>query len=124
MDLGAIVRNAVAIAHANTESLQATVVHTPQSSTKDAYGKPQPGAARSRTALVERRHRLVRTKDGREIDSLAKLTFLEPTGIVEGDTVTLPEGDSWIVLQVKGLVDPGTGQPFVEEVYLGASHGA
>lgn len=121
MDLSSLVRKAVATADAMTGSLQVSIQHQTRKSTSSDYGAPDYESSVARSGLVERRHRMLRTPLGDAIESLAKVTFTTPCGVKEGDLITLPEGDTWPVLQVSGPIDPKTQQPFIEEAYLGAT---
>lgn len=119
-DLSRIIRDGIATAHALTASVQVEVTHYAQTGARDPYGRPVRDAGRRHRAIVERRHRLLVRRDGTEVESLARVTFLAPVGALEGDEIQLPEGDRWTVLRVDGLVDPQTKRPYLEVVHLGA----
>ena len=118
MSLATIVQDGVSIANSVTTALQATVTHKAFSSV-DGYGKPTYGTGVSRTAIVERRQKYVRTALGEEKLSLARLLFLVPVTVDERDEFTLPDGSTMPILRIGGPVDGTTGNEFIVEVELG-----
>lgn len=118
MSLATILQGGISIANTVTASLQATVTHKAYSS-DDGYGKPTYATGVSRTAIVERRQKYVRTKTGEEKLSLARILFLFPVTITERDLITLPDGSEMPILRIVGPVDGTTGNEFVVEVELG-----
>ena len=118
MSLATILQNGISVANTVTESLQATVTHAAFSS-KDGYGKFTYGTGVARKCIVERRQKYVRTNQGQEKLSLAKLTFIEPVTIDERDKITLPDSTVMPILKIDGVVDPTTNAPYMVEVELG-----
>jgi len=118
VSLATIVQDGVSIANSVTTALQATVTHKAFSSV-DGYGKPTFGTGVSRTAIVERRQKYVRTALGEEKLSLARLLFLVPVTVDERDEFTLPDGSTMPILRIGGPVDGTTGNEFIVEVELG-----
>ena len=118
MSLATILQNGISVANTVTESLQATVTHAAFSS-KDGYGKFTYATGVARKCIVERRQKYVRTNEGQEKLSLAKLTFIEPVTIDERDKITLPDSTVMPILKIDGVVDPTTNAPYMVEVELG-----
>jgi len=118
VSLATILQNGISVANTITTSLQATVTHAAFSS-DDGYGKPTYSTGVSRTAIVERRQKYVRTMAGDEKLSLAKLTFPYPVTINERDKITLPDSTVMPILHISGVVDPTTNAEFMVEVELG-----
>lgn len=128
MGLDALVRSGIAIAKSITGSLQADVVHAAWTgSGGDGAATYATGVVRP--ALIEYRSKLIRSTTGAEVMQRALVTFLEPidadgaTGrrepIDPRDRITLPDGTTGPVLEVKGLTDPTTSHPYLFEVSLG-----
>jgi len=118
MSLATLVQNGVAVANTITTALQATVTHKPWAS-NDKYNKPTYGTSVSRTAIVERNQKWVRTMQGDEKLSLAKLIFPYPVAVDERDMFTLPDSTEMPILHIKGTVDPTTNAEYAVEVFLG-----
>lgn len=95
----------------------------------DGYGKPTFALAKTHTAIVERTQRMIRTTEGKEILSRARIMFLNTikangaSGRTEPidtrDVITLPDGTTGPILDVIGVIDPSTERPFAHEVWLG-----
>lgn len=118
MSLATILQGGISIANTVTASLQATVTHKAFSS-DDGYGKPTYATGVSRTAIVERRQKYVRTKSGEEKLSQARIVFVGPVTVDERDLITLPDGSEMPILRITGVVDATTNEEFVVEVELG-----
>ena len=118
MSLATILQDGISVANTITTSLQATITHAAFAS-DDGYGKPTYSTGVSRTAIVERRQKYVRTEAGDEKLSLAKLTFVGPVTINERDKITLPDSTVMPILRIDGVVDPTTNAEYLVEVELG-----
>ena len=118
MSLATVLQNGISIANTVTTSLQATITHAAFAS-DDGYGKATYGTGVSRTAIVERRQKYIRTMAGEEKVSLAKLTFPYPVTINERDKITLPDSTVMPILRIDGVVDPTTNAEYLVEVELG-----
>lgn len=130
MALVDIIRDvAIKVAHDVTISVQVDVLHSAwigQSGT----GVPRYATAVSRPCLFERAQRQIMTRDGREVMSRHKLSFIhaiEANGapgreepIDPRDKIEVPGVASGPIIDVEGLVDPGTGLPFYAIVWIGA----
>lgn len=129
MSLSKLVADGVALAHAQTVSLQATVTHEAWVD-QDSYGKPSYADPVTRTAIVERRTRVVKDIAGTERVSSHKVTFLDPfaangtSGRTEPvdarDRIAISSGASGKILDIKSLENPDTDAPYFLEVWLGA----
>lgn len=117
MGLDAILRSGVAIAKSVTASLQSVVSHEVFSS-EDEWSNPTYAAAVNRNAIVERRVKMIRTVDGREILSTMQVTFLEDVTVSVKDRLTV-DGLTAPIVSVSGTVDPTTGRGYVTQVALG-----
>jgi hypothetical protein len=118
VSLATILQDGISVANTITTSLQATITHAAFAS-DDGYGKPTYSTGVSRTAIVERRQKYVRTMAGDEKLSLAKLTFPYPVTINERDKITLPDSTVMPILRIDGVVDPTTNAEYLVEVELG-----
>lgn len=119
MGLDALVRAAVRTADAVTGGLQATVQHAAFTGANDRYGKPVLATAVPRQAVVDLSEKPVRTMEGHERLSTARLTFPRPVAVDIRDRFTLPDGRSAPVLTLNGVADPSTGARYATEVALG-----
>jgi len=120
MALDDIVRSAVGIANRQTAGLQGTVTHRIR--TVDARGGTATASTKKRKGLIEDRTRRFQ-KDGVEVVSRTKLTFLSAVPVGDNDEFVLPSGETVVVLQVDKLVDPKAsgGGGYLTEVWLGAN---
>lgn len=118
MSLATILQDGISIANDVTASLQADVTHKAFSSV-DGYGKITYATGVARTAIVERRQKYVRTANGEEKLSLARILFLTPVSVDERDLFTLPDSTEMPILLISGPVDGTTDAEFVVEVELG-----
>ena len=128
MGLDSILRNAIATANSVTSSLQSTILHEAWIG-QDGYGKPTYATGVQRQAIVEMRQRRRPLPDGRELIQEAHITFVQPIAangaserrepIDPRDRITLPSGLTGPIHDVRGVVDPGTNQPYLLEVVLG-----
>lgn len=127
MSLLDVVRSAVAIADDVTKPLQATVTYE-RFLGSDAYGSQTFAAAVSLRAVVDYVSKQVRTQEGILTVSRATITLLDiaavvaatgGNGIDNNDKFTLPDGDQGPLLDIRGFVDAGTGNPIATEVVIG-----
>lgn len=92
-------------------------------------GGPRYGDAVTLPAIVEKKQRLIRTKDTTEVMSKHYLGFLRPftpngaadreEPIDTRDEFTLPDRSTGPVLDANGLMNPTTGRPYHADVWLG-----
>lgn len=130
MDLAKIVRKAVAVVDTVTDSFQANVLYFAWVG-QDIYGKPTFASMVPHKALIDYHQKLRQVSTGKAIMTLAHLTVLDPITangalgrqepIDTRDIFVLPNGVSGPIVDSKGFVDAGTGNPFVQEVWLGVS---
>lgn len=118
MALDALIRSALRTADAVTAGLQATVGHAAYTS-QDTFGKPTYATLVSRQAVVDLTERPVRTTEGQERLSTARLIFPRPVAVDLRDRFTLPDGRTAPVLTLNGVADPSTGARYATEVALG-----
>jgi len=130
VSLADIVRTGISIANTITEDGELQCDVTLEAWTgSDSHGAPTYAAAVTIPALVEMKNRLVRLKNGEEVASKARVTFLRPvtangaTGrrepIDPRDKITLPDSETGPILDVEGLFDSSTSAPYMLSVYLG-----
>ena len=115
-----LVRSAVATLEDVTSDggLQVTVSHRPYVQ-QDAYGEAEPwGAAVSRSGIYVERRQLLHSRDGSEIQTLSRITFLGNITISPNDQITLPDGTAPPILEVKGPLDR-TGGRYLTTVVFG-----
>lgn len=118
MGLDDLVRSTVALASSVTRDLQVEVLYEAFQSA-DATDKPTYGSAVKKLAVVEKSQRMVRTTTGEEKVSRASVTFLVPFAINPRDRITLPDGMTAPILEIKGVYDPDTDEPYCSEVLIG-----
>lgn len=116
-----LVRDLVVVADGITSSLQANVTHYAFSgATLDAYGKVTSwGAPFVRTAVVERVYKQVRNAEGTTREAAYSVTFPRPVAIDPRDRLVLPGSVEGPILNVSGVVNPGTAEVYAVEVLLG-----
>jgi hypothetical protein len=136
MSLADIVRRGVATANRVTKSLHVDVVHkawtgqTPWG--EPTYATQSTGAdGGPLKALVELKQSLRALPNGTTVMTKAKVTFMEPVPVNGAagrtepidprDFIELPNGISGPIVDVAGLLDPGTNEPYMTEVWLGES---
>lgn len=133
MGLNDTIQSGVATIHGVTSDLQENVKHEAWVSNRDQLGSPKYAAPVYRKALVEQFLREIRLSDGRYVSVKAKLTFLEvitPNGAKDRvepvdirDRITLGDGTTGPIVEVKGLRNPGTDYAYLYEVFMGTGVG-
>lgn len=134
MSLASLVRNMVAVANDVTRDLQMPVTHLAWIG-EDGYGDPTYDVATLGAdggplmAVVEQALQQHRLPTGQAVETKAHLVFVQPvppngtSGRQEPfdtrDSITLPDGTTGPIVDIKGPYDPGTGRPFITEVWLG-----
>jgi len=118
MGLDAVIRAGLAVAKTVTVDLRDTVTHEAWASV-DGFGTPTYAASVSRTALVERRQKLLRTHTGEEVLSTHRVLFVEPLSLDLRDRLTLSDGTTGRILAAEGVMDPSTDVPYALEVWMG-----
>lgn len=128
MGLLDILRNGIAVADSITTDLQSTVTHEAWIG-QDFNGKPIFAAAISRAAIVERKQRIVKGADGREIMSTHYVGFLRPIDpngtpgrqepVDPRDRITLSDGSTGPIVSIDGFMDRAFDRPMYSQVYLG-----
>ena len=116
MSLQSVIRSAVKTADSVTKDLQATVIHRIWMS-QDEFGAPVYKNV-ARRALVDQRQKSIRSNSGQLVQSRATVTFPVPIEVSPKDLIILPDGTSWPILDVSGLIDPSTGIGYLAEVSL------
>lgn len=116
MALADVVRKLIPVADSITASFQGTVQH--RARTGPGSQGPAYAAAANRKGVVDYAPRLVRTRDNQEITPAAYVVFPRPEPVKPGDEVTLPNGVVGEVLDVPGVADPSTSNPFLTEIYV------
>lgn len=129
MALSDVIKSGVAIANSVTKGgkLQCdiTLRHAgaPDGEGTITYGPPVP-----LTALVDWTQHSLRTAEGQLSVSRAQVSFLDVPalsaatngeGLGDDDIITLPDGTTGPILDMKGLISGDTGQPFMTEAFLG-----
>jgi hypothetical protein len=132
------VRSAVAAAYEATKDLHAGVTlrqwESDASTGLPAFSDPVTAFADGTplVAIVERKHRLLRTLEGKVISCETKLTLLKPIApngaagrsepIDPRDRFTMQDGTTGPIVRIDGMQDAGytDGRAFLYEVYMGA----
>jgi hypothetical protein len=128
MGFDTLVRNGVALADRMTTDLQVTIQIYPWIGTND-NGGPLYGSAVSMKAIVEEKEITRRLSTGQEVTQQAEITIPRPVAangaterrepIDPRDKILLPSGLTGPILDVNGMVDPTTNQPYMFTVILG-----
>lgn len=116
MGLSTILRSAVSIADritAGAEGVQVDVTHVPVRRTAtgapvvDTYGIPDrdTAATATRAGLWSSRSRLVQSPQGQVLTTLGTLTFLGSVDVHELDAITLPDGRTPAIAEVRTTWD-------------------
>jgi hypothetical protein len=125
MPLDNIIRSAVKIADKVSDPVQETLTHVVWRGA-NGLGAPYPTLAVTCKALVEQSTKMVQTKDGKLVETMAKLTFLKPMPnyTVAGRTNPIDGNDQFILADgtvgkpVPGVKGLRKGTPFLLEVWL------
>ena len=128
MSLNKLIAQGVAIARDVTSSLQADVLH--QAWTRSgSNGQPVLADAVARKAIVSYSRTRVKNNESEQVMQSASVMFLDviaangATGRREPvdprDKITLPDGYTGPIVNIKGPVDPDTDAPYFVEVGLG-----
>jgi len=130
MSFDVLVRNAVKLADKLTKSLQVNVTHrawTGQST--DGYGTPEYASPVTRLAIVEQQQKPLFTLSGHEVMTFAYVCFVRPVApngassrqepVDERDLITLPDGRTGTIIDIKNFLDPKTGRGYLTEIWLG-----
>jgi hypothetical protein len=119
LDIGRLVRSvAIPLVKKFTASAVVDVTVTKASST-DGGGDTTPGDVFTWPAVVDWNAHRVRTSEGIDAMSRATIQFVEPHPLDDDDSIVLPDGTTGPILDMRGVVDPLTGIPYVTTVYLG-----
>ena len=137
MSFDSIVRSGVALANQLTTSLQVPVIHRAWIG-DDNYGEPDyaaPSTAADGGVLkgaVEMRQVMHTRPDGTSVMTKVKITFVQPVPpngnpnrtaepIDTRDYIELPNGVTGPIIDVQGVLDPGTSEPYATDVWLGTN---
>lgn len=115
-----ILRTGVAIADAQTSSVQVTVQHRRYTS-QSGFGEETFDTATPRQAILDLEDKMLHLGDGRLVEAVGELTLFDVENAVDvKDTFTLPDGRIVKPVAVNsGVIDPGTNKPLVITVILG-----
>ncbi len=128
MAFNKLIAKGVKLARDITSSLQADVTHEPWIASGN-NGQPLFGTAVTRKAIVGYDRRLIRNVQGEQVMQSASVLFLDliasngATGRREPvdprDQITLPDGHTGPIVNIKGPVNPDTDAPYLLEIALG-----
>lgn len=123
-----ILRSGIRIANTLTKGVQSTIIHEPWIG-QEVHGDDEYDLPVELLAVIERTNKVI-TQGDEQVTIAAILTFvgdIEPNGapgrrepIDPRDRITLPDGFTGPVVDIKGVTDPGTNRGFTTEVLLGA----
>lgn len=119
--LASVIRTGIGILDDVTVSggLQVTVSHRAYV-TQDALGDGEPyAAAVERTAVFVQVKHMFHGSEGYEVQSQGRLLFPRAVVVTAHDLITLPDGTTPPILDVKGVWDQGAGGRFYTSVELG-----
>lgn len=128
MSLLDVVRSGVAIADGITKPLQPTVTFERMVLSGDGYGTKTYPVSVPLTAIVDWKSMQLRTPSGVLDVIRPHIMFLNigdivaatgGAGISEEDKITLPDGTTGPILNMRGFMDAGTGHPIATELDLG-----
>lgn len=128
MGLLDVLRNGIALADSLTQDLQDTVTHEAWVG-QDFNGKPVFATGVTRAAIVERKVRIVKGIDGREIQSTHYVGFLRPIApngadgrqepVDPRDRITLSNGSTSPIVSIDGFMDRAYDRPMYSQIFLG-----
>lgn len=116
------IRGAIATLHQRTSDggLQVSVTHRPYLQ-QDTFGDAEPyGTPVTRTGIYVDKKMNFHAANGEEIQTQSRITFLGNIAMTANDQITLPDGTSPPILEVKGFRDPAGGR-FLTTVVFGQS---
>ena len=128
MGLLSVLRNGISIANTLTADLQDEVIHEAWIGTNfdgsSRYADPVP-----RPSIVEKKTRMVRGIDGKEISSSHYVGFLYPITpngaedrqepVDPRDRITLSNGSTAPIVSLDGFMDRENDRPLYTQVFLG-----
>jgi len=120
MNLRTVIVAGVALVDSLTASLQQTVMHAAYTG-YDSYGAATYAAPVTRYAIVEMMTLLYRNQQGEEVLQRAVVLFPRSVAVDSRDKITLQDGTTGPILDVRGVGDPGTGDTYYTEVSLGSN---
>ena len=128
MGLLDVLRNGIALADSLTADLQDEVTHEAWIG-QSFDGKPIYAESVTRSAIVERKQRLIKTADGREVMSTHYIGFLrpiDPNGAADRqepvdprDRITLSNGSTGPIISLDGFMDRAFDRPMYTQVFIG-----
>jgi hypothetical protein len=116
MPTAAQIRAAVASALAAVEGLCVDVEHEAQTG-RSSSGAPTYAAAVTRSGVISRKSRVVRSQDGAEQASVVEMVFPAPFAVAPGDRFTTAGGEVFVALVVEYTTDSGTNAPYACSVF-------
>lgn len=134
-DYAKLLRSGVATIKKTTESLQPIVLLN-QWTGQDVYGKATFSHGEGRVGspykvILNQQPMLHKDSAGQVVAVAAYAAFLEPVvpnnalnrinPIDPRDIITLPDGTTGPIIEVKGFIDAGTDKPMFSEVWIGAA---
>lgn len=125
MGLQDLITSVIGIADSVTKEVQVTVIHEAAqlnadgSPVDDGFGNLSFDGAAEVQMLLENEQRLIRTHNGQDAMSQAKLTVLQPLQISVHDRISLPDGRTGPILRIKGL-HIGGELPALGEFWMGS----
>jgi hypothetical protein len=103
---------------------------------EDGYGRSQFASPVTYRAILIQQLKQIFTQSGNQVLTKAYMAFLQPIldttpnanqqrlqPVDPRDSFVLPDGTTGPTILTGGLVDSGTGRPFLQEVYLEATEG-
>lgn len=128
MGLDSIIRSGIALADKVVTILQDTITIAPWTGS-DSQGGPTYGTPVSMLAIVEEKQFLRRLGNGQEVTQKAQVTIPRPIAdngtanrrepVDPRDLVVLPSGYNGPILDVNGVTDPQTHNPYMFVIILG-----
>jgi len=114
-----IIRDAVALADSLTSTVQDTVKHYAWAGETSLDGAQYPSFV-ERKAIVEKKQRMMRLENGKEVLVQASIFFPRPVPATMKDKFVLSDGTTGpIVNGPNGLMDPDKQAPYYREIWLG-----
>ena len=129
MPLDKVLRKGVETLSGVISDLKVLVKHEPWAGSSNSGQPAFSETAFYIPAVVSYQRRLVRDPTGNEVQQHAVITITDPLPsqgtvgrrepIDPRDKLTLPDGHTGPILDIKGVVDPDTDKPYVLEISLG-----
>ena len=114
-----IIRNGIALADSLTTTLQSEITHYAWE-TQSSFRGAGLAAGVQRKAIVEKKQRMLRMENGKEVLAQTYIFFPRPVAMSPKDKIVLADGSTGPILNgPNGVIDADSDNPYYREVWLG-----